>query len=272
MYNLLKKPLYASILVVIIVASSVFIKLELRSYLINFHITEQQARWIGDIIINFSLFALFFYLIRKLSLEKLGGISNEKLKNKLLLLIPFLLLIPMSTELFDLNWSETNLLNLFILLLWSLSIGFFEESALRGFLQSVYLNKFWKSRMGIILSVFITSFIFGLLHLISWTGNLYSEINQVIIATILGVLFGALLLKTNKLYPIAIIHALFDFFSGIDELKPADNSVSNIVENNSVIQEFSVSFILIPFFIIGIILLIKIKLNELNLRDKLKDI
>ena len=78
-------------------------------------------------------------------------------------------------------------------------------------------------------------------------------------------MFGALLLRTNKLYPIAIIHALIDFFSELETLEISENEVQSVIhEQTSVSAAILVLIILLPFLIFGMWQAKKVKMNEIE--------
>lgn len=106
--------------------------------------------------------------------------------------------------------------NIALLLLYAMTIGFAEELSMRSFIQSLCIKYFRNSRKRIFSCVLATSLLFGLLHLLKFNNGIYGEISQVLYAAFIGFMFGAILVITKRIYPLAIAHALIDFASKLD--------------------------------------------------------
>ncbi len=94
------------------------------------------------------------------------------------------------------------------ILINTLLVGFSEELMFRGILFDASLTKFsiWKS-------IWITSIIFGLIHLPNGflTGDFTSASTQAMQAVFAGVWFIAIRIRTGSIFPAMIIHGLWDF-------------------------------------------------------------
>lgn len=98
-------------------------------------------------------------------------------------------------------------------LLFNLAIGLFEEVLCRGVLFNAFRKYYGESRKGIYLATFISSFVFGSLHLINLIGNsgiIVATIAQVIYATLFGVLFCVIYYRSGNLLSCIILHGVFD--------------------------------------------------------------
>lgn len=106
--------------------------------------------------------------------------------------------------------------------------GFWEEGLTRGFLLTILLIAALRSGRGPVGAVIASAVIFGLLHLVRLLGaaTLPAVLPQVVYATLLGVGFGALLLRTNALWLLVVLHALFNFASEL----PGDREVAAVFE------------------------------------------
>lgn len=99
---------------------------------------------------------------------------------------------------------------------WKLLYGnigaFFEEVAIRGVILILLLKRYDKTK-----AVFFSAFLFGIGHIITFfLGNdLFSSVVQVIYAFCLGILFAALVIKTNSLLPGIIAHMIINSFSDV---------------------------------------------------------
>ena len=97
---------------------------------------------------------------------------------------------------------------------WKLLYGnigaFFEEVAIRGVILILLLKRYDKAK-----AVFFSALLFGIGHILGFfLGNdLVSSVIQVLYAFCLGVLFAALVIKTNSLLPGIIAHMIINSFS-----------------------------------------------------------
>ncbi|MFB3895760.1 MAG: lysostaphin resistance A-like protein [bacterium] len=98
--------------------------------------------------------------------------------------------------------------------LWlSVFIGFSEESLFRG----IILHSL--KRYGAIISVLVSSFLFSLMHITNLMAGFplnYIYI-QLYVALSLGVLFGALRIRTGTIWIVIILHSLIDFIGLISK-------------------------------------------------------
>lgn len=100
-----------------------------------------------------------------------------------------------------------------MLALECLFIGIFEETAFRGIILDLVLERFGETKKGVFCSLVVTSAAFGLVHLF----NLFAgagfgaTLQQVGYSFLIGGMCGVVFVKTRSL-PIAIlIHAVYDF-------------------------------------------------------------
>jgi hypothetical protein len=208
---------------------------------------------------------LAYFLIKKYQLFGLAGLKSPKLKNWYFLLFPLyiaLLNIPDDGEVL---YAEIPAIKYILLAIYVFSVGVSEEYLLRGFLQSFLLKHYGTTKKGIVFSVIGAAFIFGLLHLLNFDKGLYGEIGQVCFATFIGVMFGAILLRTQKLYPLIIIHAIIDFVAKLDDLTPLSTLVEETAKTPAGIGDTIVIILLtLPCFIYGLILLRKFSTEDLK--------
>ncbi|MGD8405676.1 MAG: CPBP family intramembrane metalloprotease [Anaerolineales bacterium] len=93
-----------------------------------------------------------------------------------------------------------------------LLVGLFEEIAFRGLILYAFLRSWEDKRFGVLKSVFVSSVLFGLGHLVTvMTGNtLPGAIFQAASTTISGILYAALVLYGQSIWPAVIGHFLVD--------------------------------------------------------------
>jgi hypothetical protein len=256
--------------ILVIIASTLvyvlLLALPLESIVGNTDLSTFQSENLVELIKNIFIILISILAIKKAKVFELSGlIASSKWSHKYLLIIPFYLILIGALQLLKEDFTAVNSIDIWFLLLTTMSIGFSEEFVFRGFMNSVLLKKYHKNKRGIFLSVLLPAILFGSLHLLNFKiENISGEISQFLYAVFFGVFFGAVLLKTNKLLPIAIIHGLIDFVFGFDGLF---NEVATKEETNmlsEVISAIASSVVVLPLFIIGILILKKIKPEDIT--------
>jgi len=236
----------------------------LEGILLGFSLSSFQAEYI-NLLIKMSLLALFGYtLIKKWNLPVIAGLSTMYAwKYKYLNFIPVYLMLLGLASVLSADFTKIELPNIVLLLLGMLAVGFAEEFLFRGVLQSLFLKKYISLKAGMFLGTFIPAFAFGLFHLINIfnDGPIIPVIIQVVFATFIGFFFGVLLLKTNKLIPLVITHALINFFFSLQFLP---NFKSEEAQEPASLTSI---IICLPLFIIALFILKKI--DKTKVQEKL---
>lgn len=213
------------------------------------------------------LFLIGYSFIRMLKIRTLAGLTVQfPWRFKYLNLLPSYLIIIAMVGLSNLDLSKIATSNLTLLFLGCLMVGFAEEYLFRGLLQPLFLKRYGSRKNGIFMSILLTSVFFGAFHLLNLTknDNTGQVLVQVVFAIFIGFFFGVLVLKTNKLVPVAITHALINFsfsLAFLPSLKPMQDDVVDTLSIAPVI-------VTLPLFIIG--LLIYKKLDKIEIIEKLK--
>jgi len=132
-------------------------------------------------------------------------------------------------------------------LVYCLSVGFLEEALCR---DVIYTNL--RKRYGMIVSLFLASTIFGLLHF----GNMFhkgmdplSVVNQVWGAFILGVLFQAIYIRYGNLLLVACVHGCINLLGSYKTLILNERSITSGGE-----YEFYPTFLFMLVFFIVLVL------------------
>ncbi|TPN89271.1 CPBP family intramembrane glutamic endopeptidase [Aquimarina algicola] len=238
------------ILLSILLYAREFLKQNLFDHGINSYVSGISFQ----IIFNVLLITLALLLIRKFKLKNLAGLGNLKYSNWLLLIFPLYLVVFNVFNLEDI--SSYTAFEFVLFLIYTLSIGFSEELLLRGFLQSYLIKNTSKTKKNIFIAVFVSSLIFGLLHLLNFNKGIYGELGQIGFATFIGVMFGTILLRTKNMYAIALLHACIDFAAKYDQIGvPFD--LNKVVEESSLINTIAILIIVLPCLIYGIVLMRK---------------
>ncbi len=134
--------------------------------------------------------------------------------------LPLLLLPILSALVSDFNVSDPVQIAFFAL--YTLVVGFAEEAIVRGLMLRTLRPK------GLMQAVFLSSLIFGLMHLanLMMGTDLGSTITQVIYATLIGIAFAGTLEAGGSIWPLIIIHALVDFFPQLSAVPDSASSVN----------------------------------------------
>lgn len=95
-----------------------------------------------------------------------------------------------------------------------LGVGLAEEIIFRGVLFNAYKEYFGDTKSGIFKTLFVSSVLFGSIHLInliSYPNLVVSTTAQVIYATFYGFLMGIVYYRSNNIWAVIILHCLVDF-------------------------------------------------------------
>lgn len=213
------------------------------------------------------IFLVSYLIIKKNNLYSIAGLSsNYNWKQKILNVTPIYLFIIGIASVASRDFSEVVPFNILILFFGCLAVGFAEEFLFRGVIQSFLLKRNAHKKNGVFNSVFLAAFIFGSFHLLNLfkNDNVTAIIIQVVYATIIGFFFGVLVLKTNKIIPLAITHALINFFFSLQFLPGLNSAQIDSTEEASM----STIIIFLPLLIIGLINIKK--LNKDAVLEKIK--
>ena len=139
-----------------------------------------------------------------------GCLQKKGIKEGLLMLLPFLVIHYAGSIV---SWITLGTASVFIALLRATAPGFGEEIMFRGLGVANYMRKI-QSAGQIKVIFWLSSIVFGLIHLMNILagGDPMAVIIQAIYATGVGMLFGAVYLRTGNLWPTILGHWSVDFF------------------------------------------------------------
>ncbi|MEP3371920.1 MAG: CPBP family intramembrane glutamic endopeptidase [Maribacter dokdonensis] len=263
--------------IIIIAIIGIIFQIPFDKVITESHFSNFQIEYLVLSVKMSSIFFLSLILINNLKEKALSGLdSSYKWSFKFINLIPFYLFLLGISTFIDKDLSLVEINNLLLLLLACLMVGFAEEYIFRGFLQPLFIKKYISHKNGIFLGILFPALFFGSSHLLNLTvnDNIPQVIGQSIYAVFIGFFFGVVLLKTNKLIPLAITHGLINFFFLFNSL-PNLNSTTDINSETRIeatlTEQITISiiplFIFLPLFIIGLILLRKI--NKEQIQEKI---
>ena len=140
------------------------------------------------------------------------------------------------------------------LILLNLLIGLFEE----GLFRHLIFKILWKdsSRRSLLLSFFLSSLLFGVLHFGNLTVAAQKPIavtTQVLYAFFLGMLFAGLYLRYHSFLGIAVLHGFVDFITSFPRLYGQPDPVTSA--DITLLQGIATAGILLPSGLLGILLL-----------------
>ncbi len=204
------------------------------------------------------VFFICNYLIKKLNIKRIAGLSSlHSWRFKYLNLIPIYLVVLGMLSVVSKDFTQTSFINVFLLLFACLTVGFAEEFLFRGVLQSFFLKSYVNRKKGVFIGVCIPALVFGMFHLVNLINNDNTMVVliQAVFATFIGFFFGALVLKTNKIIPVAITHGLINFSFSIAFLPGLA-----VTEQTG----FSIAPIIVtlPLFITGLLIINRIKKED----------
>uniref|UniRef100_UPI004049B045 lysostaphin resistance A-like protein n=1 Tax=Flavobacterium sp. TaxID=239 RepID=UPI004049B045 len=241
---------------------AIIMLLPTESLLGNFFSDTFKLEYVDRIFKMGLLLAIGSNCIRKLKIQTLAGLTTQfPWRFKYLNLIPAYLMIIAILGLSNQNLILIEPLNLILLLFGCLMVGFAEEYLFRGLLQSLFLKRYGLRKNGIFMSIFTTAVFFGAFHLINLVKNDHvgQVLVQVVFAMFIGFFFGVLVLKTNKLIPIAITHGLINFFFSIAFL-PGLKTVEEDVVGVGIIVPIILT---LPLFIVALFIYKKLDKNDI---------
>ncbi|MGL5928226.1 MAG: lysostaphin resistance A-like protein [Dermatophilaceae bacterium] len=135
-----------------------------------------------------------------------------------LTLVVLFLLTPMS-ETVDGQWLAVSVPK-------NMLTGYVEEVVVRGVILFILLRAWRHRSFGVLRAVVVSSLLFGAAHLIGLLGggNVLSLSSQAIYATFLGVGFAAVLVRTNTIWPLVVLHGLINVVVG--DVAPKESVVA----------------------------------------------
>lgn len=149
--------------------------------------------------------------------EKKQGFIHSIMTGGFVLILAMTLL---GVSINSLNGS-VNILDIGSLALYCLLIGIFEEFLCRGWIQNEFIERFANNRKQIILSIFLSSLIFGGMHITNiWIGgqSIIDTISQIIQASGMGFLLGTIYFRTKNIWSVIFLHGFWDFALFLGEI------------------------------------------------------
>ena len=170
--------------------------------------------------------------------------------------------------------TSINPMEILALVLMTFAVGVFEELACRGWLLNEFIERFGDTRKNVIFSILVSSFAFGIIHIINFLGGqpLVMTLAQIIGAFSMGIALGTIYYRTKNIWTVAFIHGFWDFAVFFSQINEGSACITNTVENVSVVLAvfylFSIILQEIPGIGNALLLLGKDELNETLPKEK----
>lgn len=232
-----RSPLLFSLLVVVLFLALIAIPYH---YLLEYFFqNEQIIDLLQEMLRRLPVIVLAVFAIKRYNLTALAGMSSaHPFRNAQAYLIPLAFI---GLGLSDIVQNREELAAPMVVLLFvlsNISVGFAEEFTFRGLIQSSIIQHFAHKKYGVLLGVvFASVLIFGVLHfvnLLRQPDNFQGIFSQVLFATSIGVFFGALLLRTNKILPVGLLHSLVNIAFGHGEIFPERANPASLSEDHTI--------------------------------------
>jgi len=160
-----------------------------------------------------SIFVLLFIVARLDWLHSAGFTSPGNLRTWLILLIPLAYSVATSayamTGNFGFSYSDPGLTAIAVPFI--ISHAFLEEVVFRGLILHASVRAWDGANRGMVMSVLVSSLFFGGYHILYLAGeSLPVVLARIVFSTLLGIVFGALVLRGESIYPAAIFHGILN--------------------------------------------------------------
>ena len=242
MTKFMKKPILSFIVIFIVF----FIFTSILSYILGDLLSNfipESGSAVGMIISSIIIAFLYIYLFK---FKRLFSFSN--FKTGIILISPLIIFI--IGNLLDPDFLlPTTGISLIVVIIAGIAPALFEEIMFRGIFIS-YFIKFFKSSKSIFGIVMASALVFGITHLFNVFAGapLDTTLFQFFYTFAIGILLGAVYLRTGNLWPPIIIHSLVD----ISAFSSTALSKIGVIQTGLVFNISNILFIIVS--IISIVL------------------
>lgn len=145
--------------------------------------------------------------------------KKDKFWNGVMLAVPMLIISIYNFAYSILDLGSFNLASFINMLVFCIFVGIAEEFLCRGWLQNEFIERFSHNKKEIIVSIILSSLIFGCMHLVNISfQTTFETIIQIINATALGFLLGTIYYKTKNIWSVIFLHSFYDFSIMLGEI------------------------------------------------------
>ncbi len=173
----------------------------------------KYGRYGLEVIAEGALALLIIVIIFIFGFKYIFTEKGESFKNSIKVGMPFFLMALLITISNLGNFKGANPKDFISLVLYMLFVGIYEELLCRGWLLNVFVRKHNKKYGQVILSIALSSLVFGCMHFLNvFSGQtFFQSLMQVFQTTALGFLLGAIYYRTKNIYSVIFLHGFFDF-------------------------------------------------------------
>ncbi|MQS98032.1 CPBP family intramembrane glutamic endopeptidase [Companilactobacillus halodurans] len=198
----------------------------------------------GDLVV----FLVAYFLNQRYFRQKIAWFNSHQVAAQLYTALPAIIIVAfldspvlMATD-FQIKWQ---------VIIVCLLVGLAEEFIFRGILVKLFLKVLNGDALG---SVVGSGIIFGLIHFMNLRSLPFGYVSaQVIFAAAIGIIFGAIYIKTNNLLIVILLHALRDMFP--------------MFSSKMMAQAATTSFSMATLYVMIIFLFIAVTIAYTQLRD-----
>lgn len=201
-----------------------------------------------------AFFALMVLVVMLLS--KNGYVFSEKkvgFFKSLILGLPIFLFSILALYINVSYLPSFDLFNTIGVLLFSMSIGVAEEFLCRGWLQNEFIERYSKTRGQVILSIVLSSLIFGFMHIgnIGAGQSVFDTILQIAQATASGMFLGSVYYRSKNIWSVIFLHGFYDFSLFITEANVIKDCTTVYNDDTSMVFSIISSIVIMLFWILG---------------------
>jgi len=231
-------------------------------FILGIYFKKQNSSYLQGVISQGLCSILLVGVIYKLGILKQAKFTKPREWRELYHIWPIIILsLIMVVDYFgnsNTNFSDPWTIIFYILVY--LSTGFIEEILCRGLTATLFIKRWGTSKKGIYFSVILSSVFFGILHIVNYLmgrAMLLDTLSQIVYATFFGVFFAACMLRSNSIWVVIMLHAVFDICGCLNEI----STQSTFGKTHAALpSELLTSIILtLPLLLYGLFILRKIK-------------
>ena len=217
----MKKNKKQHILVYFLKTLLIFIILDLLMMIFAAVVTNSSIgyKYGSDLIMElfYGLFVLIVMLLFKNAYVFTS--KKEKFWDGVKLAIPMLIISGVNLIGSVASLESFSLLKFINVVVLCVFIGIAEEFLCRGWLQNEFIERYSDNKNSVIISIVLSSLVFGFMHIMNLgTQTLFETILQIINALSLGLLLGSIYYKTKNIWSVIFLHSFYDFAIFLGEM------------------------------------------------------
>lgn len=258
--------------IIVLVATFIITEIPLADFLSRV-MDYQNASYLTGIIEQGISSVIILLVIVYMGLSKQAGISMPNLKKIWItwpvLLLSFYICIPYLIG--DISIDSKRPITIILFILLYLTTGIYEEFLFRGLFMSVFINKWVKTKRDLFGVVILINFLFGVFHIVNLLlgrSTLLATVTQIIYSTFFGVFFSCCLLAIKSIWPVVIVHAIFNISNCLNDISVVSTFGKIDTTNTTMSDVMSSLIVTLPLLIYGLILLGRMKFDVVEWKNR----